>query len=49
MRNFLLTILCVCDAVKAGVTEGYLERPKLRLYGESGVECTVEGAQTRHA
>lgn len=36
----------MCDAVRAGATESDLKRPKLRLYGESGVECAVEGAQT---
>jgi hypothetical protein len=36
----------VCDATRAGATKGDLKRPKLRLYGESGVECAVEGAQT---
>jgi hypothetical protein len=39
---------CVCVLVYCGVctTEGYQKRPKLGLYGESGVECSVEGAQT---
>ena len=39
----------VCDAVRASATEGDLKRPKLRLYGESGVECAVEGASDRRA
>lgn len=35
----------MCDA-KVVCTEMYQERPKLGLYGESGVRCSVEGAQT---
>jgi hypothetical protein len=43
---YLPLCVYVCGSVRVGATEGDLKRSKLRLYGESGVECAVEGALT---